>query len=92
MANPPDLSPQVLQQLRAQMDAALAAPHATVMAAAAAAPTPTDFCSLWPTVKPILQALVGIIGLIPGFGPAAGAALTALLTIGDQIYKTCPVK
>jgi hypothetical protein len=83
-----DLSPQVLQQLRAQMDAALKAPHAA--AAAAAAPTAGDFCTVWPTVKPILQALSGIITLIPGFGPTAAAALTALLTVGDQIFKgTC---
>jgi hypothetical protein len=92
MANAPALNQQALDQLRKHIDAALASPHATVAAAAAAAPAlgPQDFCKVWPQAKPILQAVSGIIALIPGFGPTAAAALAALLTVGDQVFNsTC---
>lgn len=86
MAN--ELAPQTLQQLRQQINAAMVVP----MPAPAAAPpgAPLDFCTVWPTAKPILQALSGIIALIPGLGMGAAAALAALLTVGDQVFNaTC---
>jgi hypothetical protein len=92
MANAPVLTPQALQQLRAQLDAALAAPSPVPAAAKVGAPgAALDFCSIWPTAKPVLQAIVAIIGFIPGLGTGAGAALNALIAVGDQVYNaTCP--
>jgi hypothetical protein len=79
-----------LQQLRAHVDSVLASP--TAFAGPQVAATP-DFCTLWPTAKPILQAVVGIVGFIPGVGAAAGPVLNALNTVGDQIYNsTCQTK
>jgi hypothetical protein len=90
MANAPALNPQALEQLRKHIDAAIANPQAAVATAAAAPPGPQDFCKVWPQAKPILQAVSGIITLIPGFGPTAAAALAALLTVGDQVFNsTC---
>jgi hypothetical protein len=73
-----------LQELRQQLDNALRAP-------APAAPAGVqDFCTLWPTAKPILQAVAGIIGFIPGVGAGAGPVLNALVTVGDQVFDaTC---
>ncbi len=85
----PALAQDALLQLRAHMDAALAMPPAATTAAPSAAAAP-DFCSLWPTAKPILQAVSGIIGFIPGVGAGAGPILIALISVGDQIYSsTC---
>jgi GH25 family lysozyme M1 (1,4-beta-N-acetylmuramidase) len=83
--------------------AAAASPAATVAPqiapAAAAGPAATvapqiaaeqDFCSLWPTAKPVLQAVGGIVGFIPGVGAGAGPVLNSLVSVGDQIYNsTC---
>ncbi|WEK04966.1 MAG: hypothetical protein P0Y65_01555 [Candidatus Devosia phytovorans] len=50
----------------------------------------SDFCSLWPTAKPILQLLSSIAFLIPGVGAGAGAVLAGLIKVGDQIHAdTC---
>jgi hypothetical protein len=91
--SPPELSPQVLQQLRQHIDAALVEPAAMAEAAAAhrAAPgMPADFCSFWPGAKPVLQTVAGLIVFIPGPGTSAAAALNALIVVGDQIYRgTC---
>ena len=83
------LSKDALLQLRQQIDASLAAPAPAPVVAPTAAP-PGNFCSIWPEAKPILQGLSGIVAIIPGYGTTAAAALTALITVGDQIYKgTC---
>jgi len=95
-------SPEALQQLRQHVDGVLAmaaAPAAAAgPAAAASLPAATapqiaaapDFCSLWPTAKPVLQAVGGIIGFIPGVGAGAGPVLNSLVSVGDQIYNsTC---
>ncbi len=83
------LSKDALLQLRQQIDASLAAPAPAPVVAPKAAP-PGNFCSIWPEAKPILQGLSGIVASIPGYGTTAAAALTALITVGDQIYKgTC---
>ena len=85
-----ELSHAALQQLREQMDAAIKQPLPTPPAATAAAAAQLDFCKVWPTAKPILQALVGIITFIPGFGAGAATALNALIAVGDQVFKaTC---
>ena len=80
--------------MRKQIDAALAAhaKAAPAMMAAAAAPASLqgDFCTLWPAAKPILQAIAAIIAFIPGIGAGAGPILNSLITIGDQIHgSTC---
>jgi len=50
----------------------------------------SDFCSIWPKAKPILQMLAGIALLIPGVGVAGGAVLNGLIKIADQIAsETC---
>jgi hypothetical protein len=90
MAPPTELSSEMLQQLRQQVDAALATPPVAAQATATAA----DFCSIWPGAKQVLQFLVGIIALlplpVPGGGAGAAAALNALISVGDQIYRgTC---
>jgi len=89
-----ELSKDALQELRQHMDAAMAqpmpAPAGAEKFAAAAAGGGADFCSIWPNVKPVLQAVVGIIVFIPGLGTAAATALNGLLAVGDQIFKaTC---
>jgi hypothetical protein len=42
-----------------------------------------DFCRLWAQVKPILEAMKPIAGLVPVIGPLVSAALTTLLTLGS---------
>ena len=85
------LSAQSLQQLRQSIDEAMSRPLPAAPAAQPMPPgAPPDFCTVWPTAKPILQGIAGIIGLFPGFGPGAAAALAALLTVGDQVFNaTC---
>jgi hypothetical protein len=83
----PNLSVEALQQLRQQVDQALMAPAAPAPEAAQA---PTNFCTVWPSAKPILQAVSGVVAFIPGLGKTAAAVLAALLTLGDQIFNsTC---
>jgi hypothetical protein len=83
-----ELSHAALQQLREQMDAAIAQPQPVPHVAAAIGPQ--DFCKIWPTAKPVLEVLVGIVVLIPGLGAGAAAALRALIVVGDQVFKaTC---
>jgi len=80
------VSTSSLQELRQQLDNALKAPPAAAPQMAAQA----DFCTVWPTAKPILQAVAGVIGFIPGVGAGAGPVLNALITVGDQVYgATC---
>lgn len=80
----PDLSPQTLQELRQQLNAAVAqaasAPPPTM------AVTPGDFCSAYRTAKPLLQLAVTILSAIPGTA-AIAAAITGLMTIADRV---CP--
>jgi hypothetical protein len=84
----PQVSPSSLQELRQQIDSSLKAPPPA--AAPQAGGPQADFCSLWPTAKPILQAVAGVISFIPGVGTGAGPVLTALITVGDQVYgATC---
>ena len=81
------VSASSLQKLRQQIDSSLKAPPP---AAAPQIAAQADFCSLWPTAKPILQAVAVVIGFIPGVGAGAGPVLTALITVGDQVYgATC---
>jgi hypothetical protein len=61
----PQVSSSSLQELRQQLDSSLKAPPP--VAAPQVSPH-ADFCSLWPTAKPILQAIAGVIGFIPGVG------------------------
>ncbi|GEM_PF-3905075 len=71
-------------------DALRAFPAPTASAAltpAMAAITLPDVCALYKKVKPILDTVVPIIGLIPGFGTAAATAIRALMAILDSI---CP--
>ena len=83
------LSPTAAAELREILDRSLLQ-FPTQPGAVSPAATKQDFCNIWPTAKPILQALCGIIVFFPGFGQAAAAALTALIAAGDQIYKqTC---
>jgi len=90
-----ELTPQALQQLRQHLDAALALAQPTLGAApaaarAAAAGAPLNFCSVWPSAKPILQGVAGIVILFPGLGATASTALNALLSVGDQVFNsTC---
>jgi hypothetical protein len=82
------LSATSATELRAIVDANLAAPAAAPPPSAAGAPQ--DFCTIWPTAKPVLQTLAGLAMLIPGQGTAAAAALTALLVAGQAIFdQTC---
>jgi hypothetical protein len=81
------LSANSATEMRAIVDANLATPAAAPPSAAGAA---ADFCTVWPTAKPVLQTLAGVAMLIPGQGTAAAAALTALLAAGQAIFdQTC---
>jgi hypothetical protein len=83
------LSTTAASELRAIIDANLAAPSTAAPGAAAFA-AGADFCSIWPPAKPVLQAVAGVIAFIPGFGAAAAAALTALVAAGQGVYdSTC---
>jgi hypothetical protein len=80
------LSGPSAQELRAIINANLSVP-ATPGGPAAA---PVDFCTVWPTAKPVIQLLAGVIGFIPGVGAGAGAALTALVAAGQAVHdQTC---
>jgi mono/diheme cytochrome c family protein len=80
------LSANTVIEIRAIIDANLTIPSAPPGAPGA----PPDFCAIWPTAKPILQTLAGLVVLIPGFGSAAAAALTALIAAGQAIFdETC---
>ena len=48
------------------------------------AAAPGGFCQLWPKAKPILTAASAFIFLL---GPQAGAILTGLIKIGDEIFS-----
>jgi len=50
-----------------------------------AAAKPADFCTIWPKAKPILEFLAGVVIFIPGAGATAGAVLTGLIKVGDQV-------
>jgi len=60
-----------------------ASPNAVPAALAAA--KPSDFCGIWPKAKPVLEFLAGIVVFIPGAGATAGAVLTGLIKVGDQV-------
>ena len=51
-----------------------------------AAAKPSDFCTLWPKAKPILEFLAGVVIFIPGAGATAGAVLKGLIKVGDEIF------
>ena len=51
-------------------------------AAAAAPPIGSDFCTIWPKAKPVLELVAGVVIFFPGAGTTAGAALQGLI---DQI-------
>jgi hypothetical protein len=83
MAN---LSAPSAQELRAIINANLTMPSTP----GGPAPAPVDFCTVWPTAKPVIQFLAGVIGFIPGVGAGAGAALIALTAAGQSVYDhTC---
>jgi hypothetical protein len=84
-------SPSTIKELRGVIDNSLVVQTAPTSAPVGGAPL--DFCTVWPEAKPVVQALSGIVALIPGFGSAAAAALTALLAVGDTVFKqTCGSK
>lgn len=68
-----------------EFEHALAEPPPEAVQAAAMA-MPGDFCGTWRKVKPILEQVARFIVLFPSFGPVAGAAIAALLKVGDAIY------
>lgn len=50
----------------------------------------TNFCTIWPEAKPILQLISGIVSFIPGVGAGAGPILMALIAVGDSVFQqTC---
>lgn len=80
------LSPAAAASIRGIIDQNIAPPPSQ---AAAAAALPTDFCSLWPAAKPILQTLVVLVSAIPGLGKS-GPILTSLIAVGDSVFQqTC---
>jgi hypothetical protein len=80
------LSASAATTLRGVIDQSLAPAPTAALAA-----VPSDFCSLWPEAKPILQALVAVVSAIPGVGQSAGPILTSLISVGDTVHQqTCP--
>jgi hypothetical protein len=80
------LSQAARQELAAQVDSHVRASLAAAPAAAGA-PAPAGFCDIWKEAKPVLTFLVSVIGLIPGAGTTASAALNALIALGNEL---CP--
>lgn len=72
------------QALAAAPRAPAAAPMVAPMAAAGA--PGGNFCSLWPTAKPLLELAAKVLPLIPGVGAIAGPILEGLIKIGDQLH------
>ena len=84
------LAPAAVQELRALINQAMAGGGKAAAAPIAAGGPGADFCSVWPTAKPVLQLLASVVGLIPGAGAGAGIALNALITAGQAVYdQTC---
>ena len=52
---------------------------------AVAAVKPSDFCTIWPKAKPVLELVAGVVIFIPGAGATAGAVLQGLIKVGDQV-------
>ncbi len=52
----------------------------------------SDFCSLWSTIKPVLEKLQPIAALIPVVGVIISGAIATLLTVGNAaaIALRCP--
>jgi hypothetical protein len=83
-----NLSSQSLQELRQQLDAAVAQASAMPAATAVPAGAPADFCSAYKIAKPILQTAITLLPtFLPGTGTTIASALTALITVAD---KACP--
>jgi hypothetical protein len=81
------LSASSANEIRGIINANLTVPTAPGAPPAA----PVDFCQIWPTAAPVIKTLAGLVVFIPGFGTAAGAALTALVAAGQAVYNsTCP--
>ncbi len=78
-----DISDSARAELRKLANANLSVPGEPIDATASAA----DFCTIFGEIKPILQSLIPVFGLIPGVGKKVAAALTALLALGSAI---CP--
>jgi hypothetical protein len=82
-----DFSSQTMRELQDQLNAAMTQANAQV-AAAAAAPSPADFCAAYKTAKPLLQTAIQLLPIfLPGIGTTIAAALSALITVADKI---CP--
>ena len=83
----PELSAQSVDELRTQLNAAIAQP-AAAPATIAAAGVPPDFCTAYKTARPILQTAASILPIVlPGLGTTIAAAITAIITVCD---KVCP--
>jgi hypothetical protein len=86
------MDPVAADILRILIDDQLADHMAKQPAMGAAAAVHPDFCTLWPEAKPILQLLAHLARFIPGVGATAGAVLTALLGVADEVYdSSCKV-
>ena len=46
-----------------------------------------EFCAIWPKAKPLLAALAPMVAFIPNAGPAAAAALKALVSMAEHIAE-----
>jgi len=46
---------------------------------------PKEFCSLWPTIKKVVGAIVAQVS-----NPFVKLAWTVLKGLGNALYKTCP--
>ena len=77
------LSQNTLNELRAHVNAEMAAAPVPAAAAGGGLPLPGDFCKVWAQIRPILKLIASLPIPIPGLG----AGLTALMTIGDAL---CP--
>jgi hypothetical protein len=46
----------------------------------------TTFCQEWPKIKPTLETLQPVVGLIPVVGTIIGTAIATLLALGNAAY------
>jgi hypothetical protein len=68
------------------LTSAIRAAKAAMPATAGGASPLAVFCQDWPKIKPTLEALQPVVGLIPVVGTIISTAIATLLALGNAAY------